>query len=114
MDNEKNINTYNQAGQLKIAEDVMAIIAGLAISDQEGVYATERSSGKKNHGKGIRIRMEGTEAICDLDLVICYGVKIPAFAKDVQSKGKSAVEKMTGITVKEMNLNIVCIKHQLK
>ena len=50
MDNKKNINTYNQAGQLKIAEDVMAIIAGLAISDQEGVYATERSSGKKNHG----------------------------------------------------------------
>lgn len=114
MDNEKKGSGYNQGGQLKIADDVMAIIAGLAISDQEGVYTAEKAGGKKNHGKGIRIRMEGMEAICDLDLMVCYGVKIPAFAKDVQDKVKAAIENMTGITVKEVNLNIVGIKGQDK
>lgn len=114
MDNEKKANGYNQGGQLKIADDVIAIIAGLAISDQEGVYTADKTSGRKNHGKGISIRVEGTEAICDLDLVVCYGVRIPDFAKDVQTKVKSAIENMTGITVKEVNLNIVGIRQQDK
>ncbi len=111
MENEKSTG-YKQGGQLKIADDVIAIIAGLAISDQEGVYTAEKTANKKNHGKGISIRMDGGAAICDLDLIVRYGVKIPDFAKDVQTKVKEAIENMTGVTVKEVNLNIVGIKSQ--
>ena len=66
MDQEKTVNENQAGGQLKIADDVIAIIAGLAISDQKGI---DKAS-KKNKNKGITIRMEEGQVICDVELSI--------------------------------------------
>ena len=105
MDQEKNKmeNTMQQTGQLKIADDVVAIIAGLAISDLKGID----KAAKKNKGKGITILMEEGQVVCNVDLSIIHGTKIPELAAEVQEKIKTAVETMTGLAVKEVNVNIV-------
>ncbi len=103
MDQEKTVNVNQTGGQLKIADDVIAIIAGLAISDQKGIEKTA----KKNKNKGITIRMEEGQVVCDVELSIVHGTKIPELASEVQEKIKTAVETMTGLEVKQVNVNIV-------
>ena len=103
MDQEKTVNVNQAGGQLKIADEVIAIIAGLAISDQKGIEKTA----KKNKNKGITIRMEEGQVVCEADLSILQGTKIPELAAEVQEKIKTAVETMTGLAVKQVNVNIV-------
>ena len=86
MDQEKYVNVNQAGGQLKIADDVIAIIAGLAISDQKGIEKTA----KKGRNKGIAIRMEEGQVICDVELTIVQGTKIPKMAAEVQEKIKTA------------------------
>ena len=92
-----------QSGQLKIADDVVAIIAGLAISDQKGI---EKLS-KKNKNRGISIQMEEGQVVCNVDLSILQGCKVPELAGQVQENVKAAIENMTGLSVKAVNVNIV-------
>ncbi|MBQ7015982.1 MAG: Asp23/Gls24 family envelope stress response protein [Firmicutes bacterium] len=103
MDQEKNVSVNQAGGQLKIADDVIAIIAGLAISDQKGI----EKAAKKGRNKGITIRMEEGQVVCDVELTIVQGTKIPKMAAEVQEKIKTAVETMTGLAVKQVNVNIV-------
>lgn len=105
MEQEKTLNEKSpqQAGQLKIADDVVAMIAGLAISDQEGI----EKSAKKNKTKGVSIQMEDGLVVCNVELAMSYGAKIPELATAVQQKIKTAVENMTGLSVKAVNVNIV-------
>ena len=92
-----------QSGQLKITDDVVAIIAGLAISDQKGI---EKLS-KKNKNRGISIQMEEGQVVCNVDLSILQGCKVPELAGQVQENVKAAIENMTGLSVKAVNVNIV-------
>ena len=103
MEQEKNVNVNQTGGQLKIADDVIAIIAGLAISDQKGID----KAAKKSKNKGVTIRMEEGQVVCEAELSIVHGTKIPELAAQVQEKIKTAVETMTGLTVKQVNVNIV-------
>ncbi len=103
MDQENTVNANQTGGQLKIADDVIAIIASLAISDQKGIEKTA----KKNKNKGISIRMEEGQVVCDVELSIVHGTKIPELAGEVQEKIKTAVETMTGLEVRQVNVNIV-------
>ena len=100
MDQEKNVSVNQAGGQLKIADDVIAIIAGLAISDQKGI----EKAAKKGRNKGITIRMEEGQVVCDVELTIVQGTKIPKMAVEVQEKIKTAVETMTGLTVEKVNI----------
>ncbi len=100
-------NEQKQGNQIKISEDVIAIIVGLAISDVENIYAAPQ--GKKNKG-GVSIKVENGEAVVDLNMAVRYGTKIPAVAALVQEKVSTAVENMTGLKVGAVNLNIVDIK----
>lgn len=99
-----------QNGQLKISDDVIAMIAALAISDQEGIYTPEKNQNKKKRSRGITVTMDDGAAVCNIDLVVCYGTKLTEVGPQIQDKVKDAVENMTGLTVKEVNLNIVGIK----
>ncbi len=100
-------------GQIRIADDVLAIIVGLAISDVKGIYPAPQAKaqgGKKNKG-GISVHTtEEGEAVVELSLAISYGIKLPVIGAEVQEKVRSAVENMTGLKVKEVNLNIVDLK----
>ncbi|WP_242985443.1 Asp23/Gls24 family envelope stress response protein [Vallitalea okinawensis] len=113
--NSVTIHESDQVGEVRIADEVVAIIAGLAANEVEGVEHLGGSSmtgrkGKKNLAKGITIDIADNEIICDIDVHLDYGVKIPQVANDIQQKVKSAVENMTGLHVKEVNLHVLGIK----
>lgn len=112
--NSVTIHETEQVGEVKIADEVVAIIAGLAANEVQGVEhlgggnMTSRK-GKKNLAKGIHIDIADNEIICDIDVRLDYGVKIPEVANEVQQKVKLAIENMTGLNVKEVNLHIISI-----
>ncbi len=94
-------------GQIRIADDVLSIIVGLSIRDVEGIYPAPQ--GKKNKG-GISIRTEEGEAVVDLSLALRYGTRLPQIGAEIQEKVRAAVENMTGLKVREVNLDIVGLK----
>lgn len=105
-------------GQIKIADEVIAIIAGIAATEVDGIAGMSGNHsgdivaevlGRKNLSKGVKITVGQKEVIIDLNVVIEFGVKIPKVALEVQKRVQSAVETMTGLTVTEINLNITGI-----
>ena len=104
----------DKIGEVQIADEVVAIIAGLAATEVEGVdsmagnITNELVSklGKKNLSKGVRVTiLEGVVTV-DLSLNIEYGRNILETSKKVQEKVKSAIENMTGLEVSGVNVRI--------
>ena len=100
---------------IKIADDVIAVIAGAAASEVPGVSAmaggfaggiSEVFSGKKNFAKGIKVEAGEKETKIDVNIIVEYGVRIPDVAFEIQNKVKKAVEGMTGLKVVEVNVHI--------
>lgn len=112
--NTYKIHENGKIGEVQIADEVVAVIAGLAASEVKGVAATgsnvtnEIASkfGKKNLSKGIKVLVGPDSVSVDMALTIDYGYGIPETAKLVQEKVKNAIENMTGLTVKEVNVRI--------
>ena len=102
----------DKIGEVQIADEVVAIIAGLAATEVEGVDSmagniTNELVGKlgmKNLSKGVKVDV--TEEHVDLSLNIRYGYNIPAVSEQVQEKVSSAIENMTGLTVLDVNIKI--------
>jgi len=99
---------------LKIADEVVAIIAGIAATDVPGVAAmaggvvggiAERL-GVKNLQRGVKVEVGNTETAIDIFIIVDYGVRIPEVAQKVQEEVRQAVESMTGLTVVEVNVHI--------
>lgn len=122
MDKNKNgcITDAEGFGTVKIANDVVAMIAGLAATEVDGVSAmsgniTDELMGKvgmKKQTKGVKVDiLEGTVSV-DLALTLEYGYNIPATCNKVQEKVKSALETMTGFEVSDVNIRIIGIKMQ--
>ena len=112
-------NTYkvyekDRIGEVRIADEVVAIIAGLAATDVEGVDSmagniTNELVGKlgmKNLSKGVKVDVTEEHVSADLSLNIKYGYNIPQTCEKVQEKVKSAIETMTGLTVLDVNVKI--------
>lgn len=103
-----------ETGSIRIANEVVRIIAGLAASEVKGVVGM--SGGvvdgfaellkKKNLAKGVKVEVGEKQAIVDLFIVIEYGAKIPDTAYLVQENVKRAIESMTGLEVIEVNVHI--------
>ena len=106
--------TGNSVGKIKIADNVAAAIANIAAQEVEGVIRVTGSStssigeifGKKNYSKGVKVSMEEEGTTVELALVIEHGVNIVTLAQNIQNSVKDAVESMTGINVKEVNVTI--------
>lgn len=119
LENKENVKIYesNNIGEVQIADDVVAIIAGLAATDVKGVASlignvtNEIISklGKKNLGKGIKVEVVNNVVTVDMSLVLQYGYSIPKTCEQVQEKVKSAIENMTGLTVEEVNVRIASV-----
>lgn len=109
---------------VKISEEVVAIIAGLAATEVSGVagmsggLAGEISEilGRKNMSKGVKVEVGEKEAAIDLYIIVEYGARIPDVAWEIQEKVKSTVETMTGLKVIEVNIHVqgVNIEKDLK
>lgn len=112
---EKEVEVSLENTSIKIADDVIAVIAGAAASEVPGVAAmaggfaggiSEVFSGKKNLAKGIKIEAGEKETKIDVNIIVEYGVRIPDVAFEIQNRVKKAVEGMTGLKVMEVNVHI--------
>ena len=101
-------------GEVKIADEVVTVIAGLAATEVEGVASMEGNItnelvsklGVKNLSKGVKITvLEGVVTV-DLTLNIEFGKNILEVSKKVQDKVKSSIENMTGLEVADVNIRI--------
>lgn len=110
---EEEIKTENEG--IQISNDVVAVIAGVAVSEVPGVAGmaggfaggiTEVLSGKKNLAKGIKVEVTGSEAKIDVNIIVEYGSRIPDVAFEIQNRVKKAVESMTGLKVEEVNVHV--------
>ena len=111
----------NTSEGIQIASDVIAVIAGVAVSEVNGVFAmaggfaggiTEVLKGKKNLAKGIKVETENNKAKIDVNIIVEYGARIPDVAFEIQNKVKKAVEDMTGLKVEEVNVHIQGVNTQ--
>lgn len=101
-------------GKITFADEVVAIIAGLAASEIEGVAAMSggiaggiaEKLGRKNLSKGVKVEIGDKEAAIDLYIVVEYGARIPEIAWNIQENTKKAVETMTGLDVVEVNIHV--------
>ena len=104
----------DQLGEVKIADEVVAIIAGVAATEVEGVSSMAGNItneivsrlGMKNLSKGVKVDVTEEHVSVDLSLNIKYGYNIPDVSEKVQDKVKSAIENMTGLTVLDVNIRI--------
>lgn len=107
------IKTENEG--IKISDDVVAVIAGVAVAEVPGVAGmaggfaggiSEVFSGKKNLAKGIKADINENNAKIDVNIIVEYGSRIPDVAFEIQNRVKKAVESMTGLKVEEVNVNV--------
>lgn len=118
---ENNVEVTLENTNIKIADDVIAVIAGAAASEVSGVASmaggfaggiSEVFSGKKNFAKGIKVETGDKETKIDVNIIVEYGVRIPDVAYEIQTRVKKAVEGMTGLKVSEVNVHIQGVKTQ--
>lgn len=114
--------TENNEGSndgIKIANDVVAVIAGVAVSEVPGVASmsggfaggiTEVLSGKKSLSKGIKVDSDEKEVKIDVNIIVEYGTRIPDVAFEIQNRVKKSVENMTGLKVAEVNVHVQGVK----
>ncbi len=104
-------------GEVHIADEVVAIIAGLAATEVEGVSSMAGNItnelvsklGMKNLSKGIKVDVTEGVVRVDVALNIAFGYAIPEVSAKVQEKVKSAVENMTGLEVSNVNIRIAAV-----
>ncbi|WP_127584377.1 Asp23/Gls24 family envelope stress response protein [Paenibacillus koleovorans] len=103
-----------QTGTIRISDDVVSTIAGLAALETSGIAGmsggiseglAKRLSGK-NVQKGVSVEVGQVEAAIDLRVIIHYGMKIQDVCRSLQENVKEAVENMTGLTVVEVNVKV--------
>lgn len=107
------INEIEENG-IKIADDVVATIAGKAASEVEGVYSMfggfaggiSEVFGKKSYTKGIKVDNAEKSLKIDVNIIVEYGARIPDVAYEIQNRVKKAVENMTGLKVEEVNVHV--------
>ena len=109
------VNEVNEAEGIKISNDVIAVIAGVAASEVPIIAAmareitggiTEALKVKKNLAKGIKVEATETTANIDVNIIVEYGSRIPDVAFEIQNRVKKSVENMTGLKVTEVNVHV--------
>ena len=96
----------DQTEKIEISNDVIAVIAGVAVS--------EVLSGKKNLAKGIKVDKNENKVKIDVNIIVEYGTRIPDVAFEIQNRVKKAVENMTGLGVEEVNVHVQGVDTNVK
>lgn len=125
MEKELDRSTYvlqedEEIGAVKIADDVVAMIAGIAATEVEGVSAmtgnitNELMSkvGVTKLNKGVKVEVYENHVKVDLAVIMEYGYNIPATCQKIQTKVKTTIENMTGLDVVDVNIRIAGINTQ--
>ena len=101
-------------GTIRIANEVVAVIAGLAATEIDGVAGMSggiaggiaEMLGRRNLARGVKVEVGEREAAIDLFVIVEFGVRIPEVALRVQENVKQAIESMTGLAVIEVNVHV--------
>ncbi|MEF9840686.1 MAG: Asp23/Gls24 family envelope stress response protein [Lachnospiraceae bacterium] len=121
---EKNtcaVQSDSNLGDVQIADEVVAIIAGLAATEIDGVASMAGNVtnelisklGMKNLSKGVKVDvLEGIVTI-SMALNLKYGYSIMDITAKVQDKVKSAIENMTGLTVADVNIRVAGVEMEV-
>jgi uncharacterized alkaline shock family protein YloU len=105
-------------GQVHIADEVIAVIAGIATMEVEGVASMAGTAkdiqkeiisklGMKVLSKGVGIKVENDQVEANISVVLSYGKSIPEVTKAIQEKVSTEIENMTGMTVAAVNVDVV-------
>ncbi len=103
-----------ELGTINIADEVIAIIAGMSAVEIEGIYSMSggfagslaNMLGRKNLSRGVKVDIEENESRINLYIIIKYGSSIPDLAWKIQDNVKKTVEGMTGLKVTEVNVHV--------
>ena len=116
MEDEKNIQIEGNKslGDVVIANEVLAIIAGIAATEVEGVHSMDggwsgqfiSKLGIKDLARGVKVQVRDGEVKVDLSLNMEYGYAIPKVSDLVQDKVSASINNMTGLIVSEVNIRI--------
>ncbi len=111
---EINHELLSDLGTVKVTDEVVAIIAGIAAMEVPGVAGMSggiageivEMLGRKSLSKGVKVEVGEKQAAIDLYIIIDYGCRIPDVSWDIQERVKKTVETMTGLNVVEVNIHI--------
>ena len=112
----EDLNKDENIGVVKISDEVVSVIAGIAAQEIDGIIDYQSSvasnltnilKGKKNAPKGTKVTLEDDKAIIDMNIAVEYGKKIMDLVAQVQDNVKKTVEAMTGLCVASVN---VCVQ----
>ena len=115
------INEIEENG-IKIADDVVATIAGKAAMEVAGVYSMSGGFaggisevfGKKSYTKGIKVDNSEKGLKIDVNIIVEYGARIPDVAYEIQNRVKKAIENMTGLTIEEVNVHVQGVNTEIQ
>lgn len=96
----------NNLGQVKISNDVIVTIAGLAALEVEGVETITSLTDKLLKNNGVKIQIEEDKVTLDVVINVAYGMSIPDVSLKVQENVKNTVETMTGLEVSQVNIQV--------
>lgn len=116
-DNREYYTKPEDAGLIKISEEVIGSIAAVAASDIPGVeslvggFTSDIAGllGKKSQTKGARVILNGDSVSVEMNVVLKYGYVLPDVAKKVQDAVSNAVESMTGLHVGAVNVHVTSV-----
>ncbi len=112
--NNYTIDLENECGEVIVADEVVAVIAGLASMEVEGVASMKGDAtrelisklGFQSLSKGVRVDILEDVVTVVVAINIKYGYNIMEIAKKVQDKVKTAIENMTGLSVADVNVRV--------
>ncbi|HCS72517.1 MAG TPA: Asp23/Gls24 family envelope stress response protein [Clostridiales bacterium] len=107
--------TVNKIGEIRITDEVLATLAGIAAVRCYGIVgmASKRATdglvellGSDNMAKGVKVISQGNEVVISLYIIVEYGISMAAVAQNVIDTVKYNVEKLTGTTVTKVNIKV--------
>ncbi len=115
---EVEVQNQEDTNTVKIANDVVATIAGIAASEIEGVAGMSGNMvsglsqmlGKKQLTKGVKVEITDNDVALDISIIVEYGRKIPEVAGNIQLAVSSAVGDMTGLNVTTVNVHVTGVQ----
>ncbi len=101
-------------GQVQIADEVIAVIAGTAALEIDGVAAMSGNItgdlaemlGRKSLSKGVRVEVNESTVVLTLTVLVKFGFKVQEVCQNIQARVKTAVETMTGLTVSQVDVMV--------
>lgn len=105
-------NNNDKIGSVRIATDVVPLIAALASQDVEGVTPLQDKKqirlkiNIRRLTRGIKVEIKGKKVSVDMNIGILYGYQVPEICQKVQNSVKTSIETMTGLEVTDVNVRV--------